>query len=1190
MEKQIYPVPENESNRLLALQNYEIMNSLSEEEFDRITELASLICNTPISLITLLDEHRQWFKSKRGLDISETSRELAFCQYTIMRNELFEVEDATQDKRFRNNGLVTGAPDIRFYAGFPLTDPQGYNLGTLCVIDRKPRQLSDDQKKALELLAAEVMTLITERREKEEMRAFARLFEFSDDLMCVAGTEGFFKRVNPSFKKFLGISDELVHNTSFYELVHPEDRDRIAREVEKLKRGLVISNLTVRVRAANNDYRFVQWVASPEPQTANFFAVGRDMTEETLKDKKLEESEAKFRAVFNHSQSLISTHDLKGRFLSINPSGANMLGSSVKELLGRTLFDTLPRDQWEHIQSYLNDIQKTGTFQQQNTFIHSDGTLRTILFNNILQRSSNGEKYIISNGTDITERYTLEQDLEQTRKMLEETNKVARIGGWQYDIRKQKLYWTSITKEIHELDPDYEPEVSTGIDFYRNEEDRELVRKAVQDGISSGKPWNHELQIITAKGKARWVRTIGAAEFRDGVCVRLYGTFQDIDEQKKAQLEIDRSRALLSAFVEHAPVAVAMLDKNMHYVAASDRWLEEYDIKDQFAPGKSYYELFPFITEEGKERHRRILGGVTEFSTEDMISIPGKTERQFLAWEMRPWLQLDGTIGGIMIYTQNVTSLIAQREELKDAKKIAEQASMAKSEFLANMSHEIRTPLNGVIGFTDLALKTQLTKIQRQYISIVNQSANALLAIINDILDFSKIEAGKLEINLEKCDLNELAAQATDVISYQVENKGLEMLLHLTPDLPDTIWTDSVRLKQVLINLLSNASKFTGRGEVELKIEVLTRTETHSRLRFSVRDTGIGIHPSRQQQIFEAFSQEDSSTTKRYGGTGLGLTISNKLLAMMGSHLQLKSTPEDGSTFYFDIDFRAQWGESPRWIPQSAIKKALIVDDNDNNREILKQMLLLWNIPGVAAVNGYQALQKLSADNSFDLILMDYHMPDMDGLETVSQIRQQFGPEIQAIKIVLLSSSSDSEKVVRECERLEINSRILKPVKMQELFNTLTHIFQSDGKAAVMQSKNATLKHTGKISILIAEDNAINMLLSVTIVRSVIPQAEIIQAKDGREALEYCKETLPDLILMDVQMPEMNGYQATRNIRQIQGAGSLPIIALTAGNIKEDREKCIAAGMDDFLVKPVVQKTVAASLKRWLKIEDGEEH
>jgi len=1316
-----------DKDRVDALRSYEILDSISEEEFDRVTELASIICDVPISMISLIDNDRQWFKSKVGLSISEADRKVAFCNHTILECDLLEVSDASEDIRFKDNPFVTGEAHIRFYAGQPLIDPHGYALGALCVIDNEPRTLTAKQKRAMQLLAKEVMTLIVERRQKAELRNFESLFKLSNDLICVAGINGFFKKVNPAFEKVLGWDKETLLSTSFFELVHPDDLAITREQIDRLAAGLNTINFTHRFRVRHGDYKVLQWVATPEPLTGNLFAIARDVSEEKDKERLLVLSEERARVFFENSQGFMCTHDLNGNFLSVNGAGATILGYTREEILSMSLFDIIPASRHDNLQDYLSKIVIEGHDQGQMVTFRKNGDYRIWMYNNILERDADGQVYVIGNAVDITERHLLEQDLRNTKEILERTNRVARVGGWEMDVASKKLSWTAVTREIHGVVSSYEPVLETAVEFYKEGESRSKILSAVNEAMDKGKPWDLELQIVNKRGTEVWVRSLGYSEIEDGVCKRIFGTFQDIDKTKRAELELFSSRKLLNdvlqsaseisiialdvnglitvfnrgaekmlgytaeemlgeqpmlihseqevgkrseelseelgypvvgfraivgkaeaegleqrewtyyckdggartvmlvvtpirdineevegflcigtditerrlieraliiekarltAFVEHAPAAVAMLDNEMRYIAVSNRWLEDYHMNDRNIIGTSHYDVFQNVDDIRRQRHQRVLKGAIERKEEDIYQIPGDPQPLYIAWEMRPWYQYDGKVGGMMMFTQNITSIILQRNELEVAKRHAEQASVAKSEFLANMSHEIRTPLNGVIGFTDLVLKTKLNETQLQYLTIVNQSANALLSIINDILDFSKIEAGKLELEIEKCDLYEMSGEATDIISFQVQAKGLEILLNISPDLPRFIFADPVRLKQVLVNLLGNASKFTEKGEIELKIEPVVLHENHTTIRFSVRDTGIGVKPEKQEKIFEAFSQEDGSTTKKYGGTGLGLTITNRLLGMMGSTLQLNSTPGIGSCFYFEITFDSEQGEAIVWDNLDNIKSVLIVDDNENNRIILAQTLRLKNIRTTEAKNGFEALQLLADGEVYDVVLMDYQMPYMDGLETIRKIRESFSASALELPIILLHSSSDDGTMIKACEELQVSQRVVKPIKMQEIYHALSRLHQRDGDFASTQSAVSAITDAN-LTVLIAEDNAVNMLLARTIINKIAPNFNLMEASNGQEALNICKSQRPDLILMDVQMPEMNGYEATKAIRALNHSFWIPIIALTAGNVKGEREKCLAAGMDDFLVKPIIETDISAALHKWLELDDN---
>lgn len=1026
----------------------------------------------------------------------------------------------------------------------------------------------------------------------EEMEYYKQLFLLSNDLVCLVANDGSFRRVNPAFTKVLGWSPDELINKIVFEITHPDDIASSMEQLKGLNEGIDTVNFVHRLRKADGDYVWLQWMATPDPSTGYIFAIGRDITELVSKENKLQESEHQFHTFFRNSKGMMCMHDLEGKLLDVNLASAESLGYQPEELIGRTLWDIVPPDFAEGIHQYLKaikrDIQTTGIMRT----MHRNGDVRIWLFNNVLEYSLDGKGYVIGNALDITERHALEKDLKWTKEILEQTNSVANIGFWQYDIANHSAYWSDVTRRIHEVGADFVPGLESALSFYKINEERVKLENAVEMAIKSGVPWDLELELATAKGRDICVRAIGTAEMNKGVCTRLYGTFQDITDKKRAERLLLEEKAKLSAFVEHIPAAVAMLDKNLKFIAYSNAWLEGYQLQGQQVYGRSVYEVFPEIEDEFKQIHQNSLHGKVE-KNEDVIWRPkGAEQDRHLRWEIRPWYQHDGVIGGITVLTEDITEKFTQQEELRSAKKLAELASVAKSEFLANMSHEIRTPLNGIVGFTDLVLKSNLNEIQHQYISIVNQSAGTLMNIINDILDFSKIEAGKLELDISKVDLYEISGQVSDMVKYQAQSKGLEMLYDISPALPRFTWIDPLRLKQIMVNLLSNAVKFTESGEVGLKIYPVSPVDATGKLkmRFEVSDTGIGIKPERQHKIFEAFSQEDVSITKRYGGTGLGLTISNKLLALMDSQLQLDSSVGKGSTFYFEICAGTEEGIPVNWENIDTIKKVLITDDNEHNRIILQQMLLLKGIDADIAKNGFEAIQLLMKGKQYDALVMDYHMPVMDGLETIRKIREISAQRGRWYPVVFLYSSFDDELVIRECDELKVEQRLVKPVKMEELYHALSRLYKTAQELpeSVVEPSVSQL-HESELTLLIAEDNSVNMLLAKIILGRILPHARLLEAKTGLEAVALYKKELPDLVLMDIQMPEMDGYDATKKIRELYPERATPVIAITAANVKGERERCLDAGMDDFLSKPFIENEILSILEKWIEHQHPDE-
>lgn len=1073
------PLPHNESERLRALHEYEILDTEIEEDFDRITTIASLVCGAPISLISLIDKDRQWFKSRVGLDVQETSRNLAFCRYVITGDNFLEVYDATEDERFKENELVTADPHIRYYAGFPLIDPNGYALGTLCVIDTIPRMLNDDQKKALSLLRDEAMALIVNRKEKE------------------------------SYK----------------------------------------------------------------------------------------ESEQKLKAFFDNSQGLMCTHDLEGNMLTVNDAGAAILGYSRSEIENMSLFDIIPQEAHQNLIGYLHEIVQKGTVKGEMRTATKSGELRIWLFNNILQNKGEKNPYIIGNAVDVTEQHYLEKDLKQTQAMLARTGRVARIGGWEYSLLSKELSWSEITKEIHEVPTNYQPDIDKALEFYKANESREKILEAIQKAISKGESWDLELEIITFKGVELWVRALGYAEFEQGTCIRIYGTFQDIDKRKRIEAESAKSKKLLEDVLE-ATSAVGIISTDTQGIitlfnkgAENILGYHSEEIIGKLSPVIFHKE--GEIVSRAKELEEELGFEVKGFrALVEKPEIYGAEQREwtyirkdgsslYVSLAVTAIRDIAGIIIGYLCIATDISKIINQREELERAKLLAEQANIAKSEFLANMSHEIRTPLNGIIGFTDLMTRTELDHTQKGYLAIVDQSANLLLSIINDILDFSKIEAGKLELDIERSELYELLEQVTSFLNFQMESKKLELNLNVSPDVPHYVWIDSLRIKQVLMNLLSNATKFTEKGTIELSVEVLFHDDQFSTLRFGVRDTGIGIKVDKQEKIFDAFSQEDTSTTKRYGGTGLGLTISNKLLNMMGSKLQLESTYGVGSLFFFDITLRSLEGESQDWKNLDQIKNVLVVDSDQASRLTLVQKLKLKQINVFQANNGFEVLQLLMAGNRYDVIIIDDKIPIMGGIETIKKIREKliYSDLDQPIILVFDDFKDDIGKI---CKELDLHHWMIKPILFENLFKTLSDVqLMAQSQGTTLLKKESVHKYNFKV--LIVEDNEFNMLLTATLVRNILPNAEILEAVDGFMGLKLFKENHIDLILMDIQMPEMNGYEVTQEIRNQETGIQIPIIALTAGNVKGEKDKCLAVGMNDFVVKPVIEQTLREIIGKWLK-------
>jgi PAS domain S-box-containing protein len=549
---------------------------------------------------------------------------------------------------------------------------------------------------------------------------------------------------------------------------------------------------------------------------------------------------------------------------------------------------------------------------------------------------------------------------------------------------------------------------------------------------------------------------------------------------------------------------------------------------------------------------------------------------------MRPDPLLLETIGQVATQLSRVAERQRASEELATARDAAMESSRLKSDFLATMSHEIRTPMNGVIGLTGLLLSTELDERQRQYAEGVQTAGESLLAIINDILDFSKIEAERLELEVIDFDLVQVVEEASGLVAQSAHRKGLELVTWCAPGLPSDVRGDPARIRQVLLNLASNAVKFTHRGEVVIRAAVTEDAGRHVTVRFEVADTGIGIPETYRDRVFEPFSQADASTTRRFGGTGLGLAISRRLAAAMGGHLDFSSVPGEGSTFWCTVPLERQARLSGEAAPLPAAARGmqvLVVDDNDTSRLALRDQLRAWGPTVDLAPDGPAALAILrgavARGHRYDVAILDAGMPGMDGVELARRISAD--PALAVTRLVLLTSGPAAGW---NGPGARLAATLAKPVRMSQLSEALVQAgpVTSAGRAPALPH---TPPPETRGHVLVVEDNASNQLVAVGMLRLIGFRADV--ASDGVEALDALGRTDFDAILMDCHMPEMDGFTATREIRRREGSGRhTPVIAMTAGATETDRQRCLASGMDDFLSKPVKARELDATLTRWV--------
>jgi len=700
--------------------------------------------------------------------------------------------------------------------------------------------------------------------------------------------------------------------------------------------------------------------------------------------------------------------------------------------------------------------------------------------------------------------------------------------------------------------------------------------------IGHGQVWHAEVKNRRKDGTFYWVDST-IVPFLDaaGKVLRYVSIRTDITERKTTDEQLAKQRAFYERISETLGEGLYVQDTHgccVYMNSEAERLLGW--SRAEFL-GKPVHNTIHSQAADGTALHGRdcpIMLAIQSAGTaalEDQVFVRKDGSVFPVALVSKAALDANGKMESLVVAFSDITERKQSELVMRQAKEAAEQAARVKGDFLANMSHEIRTPMNGIIGMTHLALETDLNAEQREYINLVKTSADALLEIINDILDFSKIESGKLHVEVIEFSLEVMLRDTLKALAVRAHQKKLELLLHVAPNVPDRIMGDPGRIRQVIVNLVGNAIKFTDQGEIEVAVERLDGApEAHARLRFSVRDTGIGIPADKFEAIFDSFSQADTSTTRKYGGTGLGLTISSQLIALMGGQIKLNSQVGQGSTFHFTLDLPASSDKALVHYQKTghiSDMPVLVVDDNQTNRRLLAEMLGNWHMRPTTVSNGQAALTELAraaqAGTPYTLALLDVQMPGMDGFELVQQMHSL--PQAATATVMMLTSQGQRGDGAR-CRELGVASYLSKPISQSDLLDAIMTALGEPLEASMALITQHSLRESRrKLTLLLAEDNAVNQKLATILLEKQGHNVSL--ANNGREAVALWQTGGFDAILMDVDMPEMNGYEATERIRQLEKAstGHVPIIAMTAHAMQGARDECLGHGMDGYLSKPI---------------------
>jgi two-component system sensor histidine kinase/response regulator len=944
------------------------------------------------------------------------------------------------------------------------------------------------------------------------------------------------------------------------------------------------------VRADGEEFQIEASISQAEIAGQKMFTVIlRDVSER----KQAEQARERLAAVIDSSDDAIMSIVMDGTIAAWNRGAEKVFGYTAVEIVGKPVLVLLPPERLNELADILTRIWSGESLEHFETVrVRKDGT--NIDVSVTISPIRDGRGVVIGASAiarDITDRKRAEDALRDKERLLSESERIAHIGSWSFDAADPdgRIVWSEELFTIYGVSPDtFVPTVDSLLNLLVSE-DRPAMRKWIVACMKDDKPGELEFRALLLDDKIHVFRGRGELQNQIGKgSVRLVGTVQDVTELRLAELELRTQADLID--LSHDVIMVRELDGRIRFW---NRGAEEtYGYKREQAVGLIWHVLlrsvFPRPLAEIEAEFLQNGRWEGELTHTTQAGKPIVVESRWVLQRDR-----DGQPSHVMEANNDITERKQAEESSKQARVEAEEANASKTSFLANMSHEIRTPMNAITGMTYLALRAGPAPEQRKYLSKISAAAESLLMIINDILDFSKMEAGKMELETVPFSLEEVFSNLNDIVTYAAKQKNIALVFSTAHDVPATLIGDSLRLGQILINLVNNAIKFTQEGKVVVEVTAEQATDDTTRLRFAVSDTGIGMSAEQISKLFQSFNQADASHTRKYGGTGLGLAICKQISDLMAGTLSVESKLGKGATFIFTAKFpiarEAEYIVAKEGPFKPKKRRVLVVDDNQNSRERLSQVLDANGFAALVVASGEEAISKLSlaseAGDPFDLVLMDWRMPGINGLEAARQVKARL--DWSHVPAILMVTASTHEQLMRGAVDPGLGGFLIKPVKESLLVDTIADIFNREiGTQSNRPTPNLRRDATNGSGslvgrrVLVVEDNEVNRELAGELLADL--GISVTMAVNGREGVDRARAEKCDLILMDIQMPVMDGLAATRLIRANERLSKLPIIAVTAHAMTGDYQKSLNAGMNDHLAKPINPKALTRVLLKWM--------